>query len=98
MTIIPKEDGQKKVIFPLEKKTQHSSWLWQNPLDYRAIDDIAFNYQAQNISAHLPTKCSILDAIERYYVEGADSPDFSISTCSNISADKGNSVLRGSER
>jgi type IV pilus assembly protein PilB len=86
-TIIPKKMAKQRVIFPLEKKNSTLLLVMADPLDYRAIDDIAFNTKLR-ISPLISHESSILDAIERYYVEGADSPELLDLYSSNISADK----------
>jgi type IV pilus assembly protein PilB len=86
-TLIPKKMAKDKLIFPLEKRHSTLVLVMANPLDYREIDDIAFSTKLR-ISPIMSYESSILDAIERYYVEGADSPELLDLYSSNISADK----------
>ncbi|HMK55167.1 MAG TPA: ATPase, T2SS/T4P/T4SS family [Dissulfurispiraceae bacterium] len=85
--IIPKKMAKEKIIFPIEKRNSTLVLVMANPLDYRAIDDISFNTKLR-ISPIISYENSILDAIERYYVEGADSPELLDLYSSNISAEK----------
>ena len=85
--IIPKKMAKDKLIFPIEKRDSTLVLVMANPLDYRAIDDISFNTKLR-ISPIISYESSILDAIERYYVEGADSPELLDLYSSNLSADK----------
>ena len=86
-TIIPKKMAKQKIIFPLEKRESTLFLVMADPLDYRAIDDIAFNTKLR-VSPIISYENSILAAIERYYVEGADSPELLDLYSSNISSDK----------
>jgi type IV pilus assembly protein PilB len=86
-TIIPKKMAKQNLIFPLEKRESTLVLVMADPLDYRAIDDIAFNTKLR-VSPIISYENSILAAIERYYVEGVDSPELLDLYSSNISADK----------
>ncbi len=86
-TIVPKKMAKQKLIFPLEKRDSTLYLVMADPLDYRAIDDIAFNTKLR-VSPIISYENSILSAIERYYVEGADSPELLDLYSSNISAEK----------
>lgn len=86
-TIIPKKMAKEKIIFPLEKRQSTLVLVMADPLDYRAIDDISFSTKLR-ISPVISHESSILDAIERYYVEGADSPELLDLYSANISIDK----------
>ena len=86
-TIIPKKMAKQKIIFPLEKRESTLFLVMADPLDYQAIDDIAFNTKLR-VSPIISYENSILTAIERYYVEGADSPELLDLYSSNISSDK----------
>jgi type IV pilus assembly protein PilB len=86
-SIIPKKMAKQKLIFPLEKRDSTLYLVMADPLDYRAIDDVAFNTKLR-VSPIISYENSILLAIERYYVEGADSPELLDLYSSNISAEK----------
>ncbi len=86
-TIIPKKMVKQNLILPLEKRESTLFLVMADPLDYRAIDDIAFNTKLR-VSPIISYENSIFAAIERYYVEGVDSPELLDLYSSNISADK----------
>ena len=86
-TIIPKKTAKQKLIFPLEKRDSTLYLVMADPLDYHAIDDISFTAKLR-VSPIISYENSILAAIERYYVEGADSPELLDLYSSNISAEK----------
>jgi type IV pilus assembly protein PilB len=86
-TIIPKKLAKQKLIFPLEKRESTLFLVMADPLDYQAIDDIAFNTKLR-VSPIISYENSIRAAIEHYYVEGVDSPELLDLYSSNISADK----------
>jgi type IV pilus assembly protein PilB len=86
-TIIPKKLAKQKLIFPLEKRDSILFLVMADPLDYQAIDDIAFNTKLR-VSPIISYENSILAAIEHYYVEGVDSPELLDLYSSNISVDK----------
>jgi type IV pilus assembly protein PilB len=94
-TIVPKKLAKQNIIFPLEKRESTLFLVMADPLDYRAIDDIAFNTKLR-VSPIISYENSILAAIERYYVEGVDSPELLDLYSSNISAE-GDPILRGAE-
>jgi len=85
--IISKKMAKQNIIFPLEKRESTLFLVMADPLDYRAIDDIAFKTKLM-VSPIISYESSILDAIERYYVEGSDSPELLDLYSSNISIDK----------
>jgi len=85
--LIPKKMAKQKIIFPLEKRDSTIYLVMADPLDYHAIDDVSFTTKLR-VSPLISYENSILAAIERYYVEGADSPELLDLYSSNISAEK----------
>ena len=68
IALVPKDVAEKKIIFPIEIRDKRLTVVMADPLDWPSIDELSFR-TGMKISVAVAPETSIIEAIERHYVE-----------------------------